>query len=122
MKRYRRTDRLNTLLREELSRLVRTELKDPRVRTAPVTEVVTTPDLSPAPVYVRTLDATVTPDEAIRGLESAQGFLRHALGRELHIRKIPEFHFTVDETLERAGRIEALLDEARRDGGGADDG
>lgn len=117
MTRHRRTDRLNRQLREELSRLVRTELKDPRVRTATITEVVTTPDLAHATVYVRTLDDSVSPDEAIRGLESAQGFLRRTLGRELRIRRIPEFRFTVDRTLEQAGRIEALLDEARKGSG-----
>lgn len=119
---FRRIDRVNQLLREELSRLIRREVKDPRVRNVTVTGVETTGDLGHATVYVRTLHEDAPVEEAIAGLESAQGFLRRTLGRELHMRRIPEFHFQADRTLERARRIEALLEEVRGekpDGDGA---
>lgn len=113
---YRRTDRLNQLLREELSRLVRTELKDPRVRTVTVTGVETTPDLMHATVYVRTLDEEIPAEEAVAGLERASGYIRRELGKDLRLRRIPEFRFEVDRTLERVSRIEALLERARAEG------
>lgn len=113
---YRRTDRLNQLLREELSRLVRTELKDPRVRTVTVTGVETTPDLMHATVYVRTLDEQIPAEEAVAGLERASGYIRRELGKDLRLRRIPEFRFEVDRTLERVSRIEALLERARAEG------
>lgn len=113
---YRRTDRLNQLLREELSRLVRTELKDPRVRTVTVTGVETTPDLMHATVYVRTLDDEIPAEEAVAGLERASGYIRRELGKDLRLRRIPEFRFEVDRTLERVSRIEALLERARVEG------
>ncbi len=116
MKDYRRTDRLNQLLLEELSRLVRTELKDPRVRTVTVTGVETTADLMHATVYVRTLDEQIPAEEAVAGLERASGYIRRELGKELRLRRIPEFHFEVDRTLERVSRIEALLERARAEG------
>ncbi|MFQ5679582.1 MAG: 30S ribosome-binding factor RbfA [Gemmatimonadota bacterium] len=109
----RRPERLDRLFREELSRLIRTELKDPRVRTVTVTGVRTSADLSHATVYVRTLGDEVTPREAIQGLESAAGYVRRVLGRQLHLRRIPELHFEVDHTLEEALRVEELLREAR---------
>lgn len=108
----RRIQRLNELFRRELSRLVRRELKDPRVRGVVVTEVRTSGDLSYATVYVRSEPPTPT-DEAIAGLERAGGFIRRELGQALHLRKVPEFRFEVDETLERAERIDELLREAR---------
>ena len=117
MNRYRRTARLNELLKRELSRLLRAELKDPRIRTVTITGVSAAPDLTHATVYVRTLGEEVMVDDAIEGLESASGFLRRQLGRELHVRRIPEFRFVVDRTLERAGRIEELLESARESGG-----
>ncbi len=113
----RRTERLNHLLREELSRLIRTAIKDPRVGSTTVTEVVTSPDLSHATVYIRTLDPETPPEEALRGLESASGFIRGELGRALRIRRVPEFHFAVDQTLEKAQRIERLLRQVRDEDG-----
>lgn len=122
---HRRVQRLNQLLREELSRLIRRELKDPRVESVTVTDVDVSADLRHAKVYVRTLrDVQRAPDEegdgdggeggalqkALEGLRSAAGFLRGTLGRDLRIRRIPEFHFEADRTLERARRIEELLD------------
>lgn len=122
---YRRTDRVNQLLREELSRLILRELKDPRVRTVTVTAVETTPDLEHATVHVRTLGEDVPVEEALRGLESAAGYLRRELGRVLHLRRVPAFEFEEDRTLERARRIEELLRKAREedeDGGVAREG
>lgn len=119
--RYGRTERLNQLLREELARLVRRELKDPRVRTVTIADVETTPDLMHATVYVRTLGDEITPEQAVAGLESASGWVRRELGRELHLRRVPEFHFEIDRTLERARRIEELLEEARGDEGPAEE-
>lgn len=108
----RRTIRLNQLLREELAGLVQGEIKDPRVRSVTVTRVEATQDLSYADVYVRTLTDDVPIEEAIAGLESAEGFIRRRLGRELHLRRIPDFRFRPDRALEHVQRIESLLDEA----------
>lgn len=108
----RRTVRLNHLLREELAALVQGEIKDPRVRSVTVTRVEATQDLSYADVYVRTLTDEVPVEEAIAGLESAEGFVRRRLGRELHLRRIPDFRFHADRALEHVQRIESLLDEA----------
>ena len=108
----RRTVRLNHLLREELAGLVQGEIKDPRVRSVTITRVDATQDLSYADVYVRTLTDDVPVEEAIAGLESAEGFMRRRLGRELHLRRIPDFRFHADRALEHVQRIESLLDEA----------
>ena len=108
----RRTIRINQLLREELSRLVQVEIKDPRVRSVTITRVDATQDLSYADVYVRTLTEDAPVEDAISGLESAEGFVRRRLGRELHLRRIPDFRFHADRALEHVQRIESLLDEA----------
>lgn len=106
---------MNQLLREELSRLVREEIKDPRVAGVTITSVDASADLSHARIAVRTLTDDIPVEEAIDGLRSAAGFMRHRLGRELHFRRIPEFHFEADHTLEHVQRIEELLDEALGD-------
>lgn len=112
MTRYHRSARLNELFRRELSHLVRRRLKDPRVQNVTVMEVRVSPDLSHARVFLRS-DASVGVEEAIEGLERAEGYIRRELGRIMHIRKIPEFSFIADHGLERAGRIEELLKRSR---------
>jgi len=120
---HRRVERLNQLLREELSNLIRRELQDPRIGSVTVTGVEVTPDLRHATVYVRTLRSEPPMEETLAGLASAEGYLRGLLGKELHLRRIPELRFEEDRTLDRARRIEALLDEVRRsDEDDADDG
>lgn len=111
----RRVERVGQLLREEMARLLRRELSDPRVERVTITGVDVTPDLRHATVHVRTLGDETPVEEAIEGLQSAAGYLRGALGRELRLRRIPEFRFEADRTLERAKRIEALLDEVMPD-------
>lgn len=101
---------MNQLFREELATLVHGELKDPRVASVTVTRVDVTNDLAYADVYVRSL--TGSEEEAIAGLESAEGFIRRRLGRVLHVRRVPDFRFHVDRALEHVQRIETLLDEA----------
>jgi ribosome-binding factor A len=115
---HRRIERVNQLLLEELASLLRTESKDPRVRTVTITGVETTSDLKHADVFVRTLGGEMPVEEAIEGLESAEGFLRRQLGRNLRLRRIPEMRFVADYTLEHARRIENLLDEALGDARG----
>jgi ribosome-binding factor A len=115
MVRNRRTERLNQLFREELAILLRDELKDPRVASVTITHVEVTQDLAYADVYIRTL--TGSDEDAIEGLQSAEGFIRRRLGKELHVRRVPDFRFHVDKALEHAQRIETLLDEALGENG-----
>ncbi len=107
-----RSEQLNELFRRELSRLLLTEIKDPRVLGVTVNDVHVTRDLSYATVYV-TVDASEDTEDAIEGLERAAGFIRRELGKGLHLRKIPEFRFVNDTTREHASRIEDLLRQAR---------
>lgn len=112
MPRYKRTDRINEQLRQEISLLVRDGVRDPRVGLATVTAVETSPELDHAKVYVTTMGDEAERDEVMTGLRSAAPFIRGQLGRRLHMRRIPELHFTYDRVLEEAQRIEQLLREA----------
>lgn len=114
-----RIERLNKMFRRELARLLLTGIKDPRVLGVTVSEVRVTKDLSYATVFVR-VDGCEDPAGAVSGLERAAGFIRRELGRSVRVRKMPEFRFETDDTLERASRIEELLRQAREsDGRGA---
>ena len=121
MPRFRRTDRINELLREEIAVLVRDQVRDPRVGLATVTAVETSPELDHAKVYVTTLGDEVERAAVLTGLRSAAPFVRSQLSKRLHLRRVPELHFEIDRVLEEAMRIEALLREALPDGPGAPD-
>jgi ribosome-binding factor A len=112
MPRYRRTDRINELLREEITLLVRNEVRDPRVGVVTVTAVETSPELDHARVYVTSLGDDEERDAAVAGLRSAAPFIRGQLGKRLRMRRVPELHFTLDRVLDEALRIEQLLREA----------
>jgi ribosome-binding factor A len=116
MAQYRRTDRLNEQLRQEISLLIRGEVRDPRVGLATITAVETSPELDHARVYITTLGDEEEKAAALAGLRSAAAFLRGQLGRRLHLRRIPELRFEIDRKLENAMRIESLLREALPDG------
>jgi len=115
-----RVERLNELFRRELSRLLLTDIKDPRVAGVTVSEVRVTNDLSYADVFVR-VDPSEHAAEALEGLEHASGFVRREMGKAVSLRKIPEFRFEVDETLEHASRIEELLRQVREGDSPRDD-
>lgn len=116
----KRTARINEQLRQEISLLIRDEVRDPRVGLATITAVEASPELDHARVYVTAMGEDEAKEEAVAGLTSAAPFIRGQLGRRLHMRRIPELHFQVDRKLENAMRIESLLREALPDSDGAD--
>lgn len=108
--RTRRTERVDELLKQEIARVIR-ELKDPRVGFATVMDVRTSPDLRHARVYVSVLGEESEKQETIATLGRARGFVRARVGEEISLKYLPELHFELDRTLERAARIEELLEE-----------
>lgn len=112
MAQFKRTARINEQLRQEISLLIRSEVRDPRVGLATITAVEASPELDHARVYITTLGDDEEKEAAVEGLRSAAAFIRTQLGRRLHMRRIPELHFQVDRKLENALRIESLLREA----------
>ncbi|MBT8488704.1 MAG: 30S ribosome-binding factor RbfA [Gemmatimonadetes bacterium] len=106
----KRLARLNEQLKRELSGLIRTEVRDPRVGIVTITGVDTARDLGSARIFVRAVDDDALP-EMLEGLEAAAPFLRSQLGQLLHIRKVPELRFQPDRSLEGARRIEEVLAE-----------
>ena len=111
MPKFKRTERINEQLRQEISILVRDEVRDPRVGMATVTAVETSPELDHAKVYINVLGDEEHKAAVLEGLRSAAPFVRGQLGRRLHMRRIPELHFEIDRVVEEATRIESLLRE-----------
>lgn len=108
-----RPQRMSRLLREELSRIIREEINDPRLGLISITDIELTPDLRAARIFI---SAYGTPEEqqaSIDVLTRATGFLRGELGRQLDLRHTPEISFRLDRSIERGARVFELLDKAK---------
>jgi len=95
-----RTNRIDELLRQEITSIISREIADPRVGFATITGVETAPDLRHAKVFVSVIGQPEGRKEALRALGRAMPFVRHELGKRLRLKRIPEFHLELDETLD----------------------
>ena len=106
-----RTDRIDELLRQEIGVIIAREIADPRVGFATVTSVETTPDLRHAKVFVSVIGQAADRKATLSALGRAMPFIQHELGKRLRIKRIPQFHLELDDTLERGTRVLHLLNE-----------
>jgi ribosome-binding factor A len=106
----RRLQRLNVLLREEVSELIQRELRDPRLAEfVTLTRVSTSPDLQTATVYVSVMGDEEEKTNTMRALTRAAPFIRRQLISRLSIRRTPDIEFELDESMEEAARILDLM-------------
>lgn len=112
----KRLDRVNQLIREEISLLLQRELKDPRLGFVTVTEVEVSKDLRQAKIFVSVLGDENQWAASLTGLQSARGFIRHWLRQHLELRVTPELQFRADRSMEHAARIQKLLQRLGEDG------
>lgn len=106
----RRIEKVNELIREEISRLLTRETKDPRLSgVISITEVDTSPDLQFAKIYVSILGSEEQRNTSLAVLQGASGFLRRELYERLSLRRTPQLTFALDNSMERGDRILRLL-------------
>lgn len=109
----RRTRQVGEFLREELTDIIRREVKDPRVGFMSVTEVDVSEDLRTARVYVSVLGSDEEREATLAALRSAAGFIRHHLKPRLRTRQIPGLEFRGDRSMEHAQEIARALHDLR---------
>jgi len=115
MRNYRREDQLSGAITRELSDLIRTRMKDPRIGFASITGVELSHDLRYAKVFVSVMGSPEEQRETMRGLDSANGFLRRELAQRLTIRHVPEISFRLDESIARGARVLDLLKQVEQE-------
>jgi len=112
----RRTERINDLLRSEISDLIRREVKDPRLGgLVSITEVQVSPDLRNARVYVSVLGSDEDKTSTLAALGAAAHFIQRELGMRLTMRRTPELSFFADEALKEGARIMSILDRVKEE-------
>ncbi len=107
--------RINSEVKKVLAELIRSEVKDPRIpKFTSVTDVEVAPDLKTCKVYVSMLCKEEEIPDGLKGLKSAEGFLRSQLAKTLNLRNTPELRFISDSSIEYGNRLSKLIDEANK--------
>lgn len=111
----RRTRQVGEFLKEELTDIIRKEVKDPRIGFFSLTEVEMSPDLRSAKVFVSVLGTDEERVGTLAALRSGAGFIRHHLKPRLRMRQIPELDFRDDRSMEHAAEISRAIAQIHRD-------
>lgn len=114
-KRSIKNTRINTEVQRELSNIIRSGIKDPRV--APWTSVVAVevaPDLKTSKAYISVLGDEKAQADTIQGLQSAEGYIRRELARTLNMRNTPEIRFVLDQSIEYGVEMSKKIDEVTK--------
>ena len=108
--------RVNAEVQRELSTILRGGIKDPRV--APMTSVVAVevaPDLKTCKAYISVLGDEKAQADTLKGLQSAEGYIRRELAHTLNMRNTPEIKFVLDQSIEYGVRMSKKIDDVTRD-------
>ena len=107
--------RINGEVLKELSNIIRSEIKDPRIN--PMTSVVSVevaPDLKTCKAYISVLGDEQSQKDTITGLKSAEGYIRRELARGLNMRNTPEITFVLDQSIEYGVNMSKKIDDVTR--------
>lgn len=108
----KRISKISEEVRRCLSDIVQNRIKDPRIPDlTSISHVDVTRDLSFAKVYVSCFGSDKERESAVEGLESAKGFIKKELAKEVKLRIMPELIFIKDDSIERAMEMDKLIDE-----------
>ncbi len=108
--------RINGEVMRELSNIIRGEIKDPRIH--PLTSVVAVevaPDLKTCKAYISVLGDETAQADTIRGLKSAEGYIRRQLAKNINLRNTPEVHFILDQSIEYGVNMSKIIDDVSRE-------
>ena len=108
--------RVNVEVQRELSNIIRGGIKDPRV--APMTSVVAVdvaPDLKTCKAYISVFGDDKAQEDTIKGLQSAEGYIRRELARKLNMRNTPEIKFVIDQSIAYGVAMSKKIDDLTKD-------
>ena len=109
--------RINAEVQRELSEIIRTEVKDPRLAAAMVSvvSVEVPPDLKYCKAYISVLGSDEAAKAVVEGLRSAVGYIRKELARRVNLRNTPEIKFILDQSIEYGVNMSRLIDDVTKD-------
>ena len=107
--------RINGEVQKELSNIIHGEIKDPRIHEfTSVVGVEVAPDLKTCKVYISVLGDEEAQKNTLKGLKSAEGFIKTKLAKSVNLRNTPQLIFVMDQSIEYGVRISHLIDEVNK--------
>jgi len=104
-----RVEKVQEFIKQEISKIIVSELKDPRIGFVTVTNVTVTRDLSHAALYVSLYGSDDQKEATWQGLQSSLGFMRTEIAKRIRLRVAPELTLHLDESLNYSARIQEVL-------------
>lgn len=110
-----KTDRIASDIQRELASIL-PSIKDPRVsKLLSIVKVDVSSDLSLARVYISSIEGTEATLSSVKGLASAEGFIKRELSKSLKLRKMPELKFIADDSIAHSAHIMDILNSLKDD-------
>lgn len=112
----KRNERISMELKKEISRILLSEIKDPRLTAMPgVIAVKVTEDMSYADVFVSLYGDEKSKAETLIAIKSATGYIRRQLSARMSLRYVPELRFKCDNYIEQGFRINSILNSLKKE-------
>ena len=112
-----RAEKVQEFIKQEISKMILNELKDPRIGFVTVTQVEVDNDLRHAKIYVSLMGSDEQKANTWQGLQKALGYMRSEVGKRIRLRLTPELSLHLDESLDYSTRIQELLLKIKREEG-----
>lgn len=107
--------RINGEVLRELSHIIRSEIKDPRISSMiSLVSVEVSPDLKMCKTYISVLGDEKQQQDTLEGLKSAEGYIRTRLAKNINLRNTPEIHFILDQSIEYGIRMSKKIDDVNQ--------
>ena len=116
-----RPERVQEALRQEISRIIQNEMRDPRIGFLTITKVELTKDLRYAKVYFSVLGEAKDKHLALKGLNNAKGYIKGMISEKIKLRFMPEIAFKIDDSLEHTQHIYDILNNLKKERKADDD-
>lgn len=110
-----RPRRLAEAIRREISALLVNGIKDPRLGMVTVMDVSVSGDLRYAKVFISSFESPERIEASMKALETASGFIRRELGKQIRLRNVPELSFQYDDTPDKAQHLTEIIAKVRRE-------
>lgn len=114
---FARSDRVSGLIQKALSEILKRDIGDPRLKMATITEVEVSRNLKLARIYFTTPDGKQKKDAAIKGFNSARGFIKRVLAHEIGLKYMPDIKFFYDDSLDYGEHIDELIKSTKIENG-----
>jgi ribosome-binding factor A len=110
-----RADRLAKFIKEEISKILREDVSDPRIGFVSITDVDLSPDFENANIFVSIFGDEDKKKQAMKGLDSATRFIRGKLGHVLELREVPKILFVRDDSLEKGSKVLGIITKLEKE-------